>query len=273
MKEMYVDKSKCIKCGICVESCSNGIITFGEDGFPMFAQGRQMRCIECGQCVLFCPECANMLSFMDKDNTVKMSELAMPTAEETLNLLMTRRSIRRFKDEPISRETFAKLFEAVRQAPSAVNSQKVRWIVSENREKTEEITKLVIGWLKEEIEKAPRSFNARIGKAMIAKAEKGEDGLLRGAAHAAIAVVPKDYAWYEDGAIALTYLELAAHGMGIGCCWGGFLTMAIRNYAPLREFLKITDEEHICGAQLMGWPQIKPVRNFAPRRELSVEWI
>ena len=65
---------------------------------------------------------------------------------------------------------------------------------------------------------------------MIAKAKEGDDRLLRGAPHVAIAVTPAEYGWPEDGAIALTYLELAAHAMGIGCCWGGYLTTAIRSF-------------------------------------------
>jgi len=108
---------------------------------------------------------------------------------------------------------------------------------------------------------------------MIAKAKSGEDALLRGAPHVAVAVVPKDHRWPEDGAIALTYLELAAHGLGIGCCWGGYLTTAIRNFAPLREYLGIGEDEHICGAQMMGWPQILPLRQYPPRREAKIHWL
>ena len=114
---------------------------------------------------------------------------------------------------------------------------------------------------------------AIIGAAMIAKAKAGEDGLLRGAPHAVIAVVPKDHMWPEDASIALTYLELAAHAMGVGACWGGFLTAAVRNFKGLREYLGIGEDEHVCGAQMIGYPLIKPVRQFPPRKKQNIEWI
>ncbi|MCF0248374.1 MAG: nitroreductase family protein, partial [Synergistes sp.] len=108
---------------------------------------------------------------------------------------------------------------------------------------------------------------------LIAKAKSGEDGVLRGAPHLVSAVVPKDHAWPEDASIALTYLELAAHALGIGCCWGGFVTRAVRNFAPLREFLGVGDDEYYCGAQMMGIPLLRPLRQFAPRREADVRWL
>ena len=82
-------------------------------------------------------------------------------------------------------------------------------------------------------------------------------------------VLPKDYEWQEDGAIALTYFELAAQACGVGACWGGFLTMAVRNFPELREFLGIKEDERVCGAQMFGWPAAKPVRLF-PHRKLDV---
>jgi nitroreductase len=140
-------------------------------------------------------------------------------------------------------------------------------------EKTKEITNLILCWLREEIFKDPTSQIAIIGASMIAKAKAGEDGLLRGAPHAVIAVVPKDHMWPEDASIALTYLELAAHAIGVGACWGGFLTSAVRNFKGLREYLGIGEDEHVCGAQMIGYPAIKPTRQFPPRREPDIEWI
>ena len=81
--------------------------------------------------------------------------------------------------------------------------------------------------------------------------------------------MPKAYGWPEDGALALTYLELAAHSVGAGVCWGGFVTTAARNYAKLRDFLGINENEHICGAQMLGYPLLKPARQFPPRKEID----
>lgn len=273
MNELIVDREKCVKCGTCIRICPANIVRYGDDGFPEISERRAGRCIRCGQCVLFCPTCADTLSFMKDDRLVAAADIPMPTEEQAENLLKTRRSVRLFKDEPLTRESFEKIFETVREAPTAVNYQPVRWVTTLEPVKTKEVTNLILCWLREEIFKDPTSPSALLGAAMIAKAKEGEDALLRGAPHVAVAVVPGDHMWPEDGTIALTYFELAAHGMGIGCCWAGYLTMAIRRFKGLREYLGIGEDEHVCGAQMVGWPLLKPVRQYAPRREVKVRWI
>lgn len=273
MGGLSVDESKCTKCGLCAKVCPADAIEPDDSGFPQISERRRGRCIECGQCVVFCPAGADMLSFMDAEKVVSAADIETPSPDAALNFLKTRRSVRRFKDEPLPRGTFDKIFDAVSQAPSAVNLQPVRWIVTETPEKTKEAANLILCWFRELIFKNPTSRAALLGAAMIAKAKSGEDGLLRGAPHVAAAVVPKEHRWPEDGTIALTYLELAAHALGVGCCWGGYFTTAARNFAPLRDFLGIKEEEYICGAQMMGLPQLRPVRQYPARRKAEINWL
>lgn len=273
MSSMIVDPSKCTRCGICVEVCPAGIIEFGDNGLPEMEAKASMRCIECGHCALFCPESANSLSFLKNEDMKVAASLNMPSPEEAVNFIKTRRSIRRFKSEPLSQEIFNDIFESVKIAPTASNKQPVRWVVSADPEKTKEITNLILCWMREEIFKNPTSRISLIGAGMIAKAKVGEDGLLRGAPHVAIAVVPKEYGWPEDGSIALTYLELVAHAHGIGACWGGFLTAAIRNFQGLRDYLGISEDEHVCGAQMLGYPLTSATRQFPTRKPQNITWI
>ncbi len=273
LPSMIVDPSKCTKCGTCIKVCPAGIVKLGDSGLPEMDVRLSGRCIECGHCALFCPESANCLSFLKNDEMVAAADLAIPESEEALNFIKTRRSIRRFRGDPLPQEVFDRLFEAVKNAPTASNRQPVRWIVSKEPEKTKEITNLILCWMREEIFRDPTSQAAIIGAAMIAKAKAGEDALLRGAPHAVLAVVPKGHMWPEDGSIALTYLELSAHALGAGACWGGFLTAAVRSFRGLREYLGIGEDEHVCGAQMIGYPLIIPVRQFPPRKQQNISWI
>lgn len=270
MPSLIVDPTKCTKCGICVKVCPSKLINFGESGFPEMDARHAAQCIECGHCAMFCPACANSLSFLKAEDMVKVADLPMPKKEEGLNLLRTRRSIRRFKQESVSKEIFDEMFEVVKMAPTACNDQPVRWIVSEDPQKTKDITNYVLSWLRGEIFKDPVAPLSLVAAQMIARAREGEDMILRGAPHVAMAVVPKEHRWPQDASIALTYLELAAHAAGVGACWGGFLTLAVESSEDIRKFLGIGDDEVMVGAQMLGYPSLRPTRQFAPRRELNI---
>lgn len=273
MSFYYVDDSKCTRCGICVGLCPSGIIALDGDDVPKVGYAQAALCIKCGQCMIYCPTRANSLAFQGSDEAVRASDLVMPETEAALNLLKTRRSVRRFKPEVVTEKDFANIFDTVRMAPSSSNSQAVRWIVSQSPEKTREIGDLVLRWLSDIAAEEPNSRYGFIGRKAAAWAEEGKDMILRGAPHVMIAVTPNNACMSEDGVIALTYVELAAHAMGLGCCWGGFLTIAARQYAPLREYLGISEDEYFCGAQMIGYPAMLPTRQFPPRRTSCVTWL
>ena len=270
MPALITDPAKCTKCGICAKVCPSKLIGADEAGYPELDAKRALQCIECGHCVLFCPSCANNLTSIKEEDLVKVADLEMPTKEEAFNLLMSRRSIRHFKDDAVPRELFDEIFEVVKSAPTACNDQPVRWIVSEDPQKTKDITNYVLSWLRGEIFKDPVAPLSHVAAQMIARAREGEDMILRGAPHVAMAVVPKEHKWPQDASIALTYLELAAHAAGVGACWGGFLTLAVESSEDMRKFLGIGDDEVMVGAQMLGYPSLKPTRQFAPRRELNI---
>lgn len=266
-----VDDCKCTRCGICVELCMPGIITLEGDNLPQVSFSHAAMCVKCGQCMIYCPTRANSLAFQDSDEVAQSSELAMPSAEAALNLLKTRRSVRRFKPETVSDRDFSKIFDTVRMAPSSSNSQAVRWIVIQNAEKMAEIRDLVLRWFREVVPGAGNSRLEFLGRKALALAEEGKDMVLRDAPNLVIAVTPENV-MKEDGVIALTYVEMAAHALGLGCCWAGLLTIAAHQYQPLREYLGIGEDEHFGGAQMIGYPARLPSRQYPPRKTPAVTW-
>lgn len=268
-----VEDSRCTRCGICVELCPTEVISFGEGDLPQVNQAQATACIKCGQCVIYCPTRASNLAFQNDGDMIRASELVVPKADAALNMIMTRRSVRHFKPEAITEADFTTLFDAVKMAPTAGNSQQVRWIVLQKPEKIKEVLDLIYKWFREAIFNEPTGRVGLVGARAIAQAQQGKDIVLRGAPNLIIAVTPKDYGWSEDGVIALTYVELAAHAMGLGCCWGGFLTTAIREYKPLREYLGIGEDEQLCGAQMIGYPEMQPTRQFPLRKKPRISWI
>jgi nitroreductase len=58
-------------------------------------------------------------------------------SDDLMELLRTRRSVRRFRPEPLPRETIERLLEAAILAPSASNKQPWRFLVVESRDRIE----------------------------------------------------------------------------------------------------------------------------------------
>ena len=58
------------------------------------------------------------------------------------SVIENRRSVRKYKPDPISDETIAKLVEAARWAPSTDNAQPWRFIIVRDRKKIDELGKI-----------------------------------------------------------------------------------------------------------------------------------
>ena len=111
---------------------------------------------------------------------------------EVLEAIRTRRSIRRFKNEPVPPELIEKLLEAGRWAPSSADSQPWEFIIVTDPEIKKRIS---------------RSFNigSFLNEAPLAIAVAVDR--LR-------TVLPE-----QDGTLAAYAIWLAAHDLGLGACW------------------------------------------------------
>jgi len=102
----------------------------------------------------------------------------------------------------------------------------------------------------------------------------GRDMVLRGAPHVAIAHAPANGNMLkptEDCAIAISYLELAAHAHGIGACWSGFLANGANDYQPLVEALGLPEDHKVYGALMLGYPKFR-YRRIPLREPAKIEW-
>jgi len=114
---------------------------------------------------------------------------------DVFEAIKVRRSIRRYRPEPIPEEKLVKILEAARLAPSAGNRQPWRFVVVKDPEK------------KKELAKASRNqmFIADAGVVIVALADP------RASAR-----------WYKlDTMIAVEHMVLEAVELGLGTCWIG----------------------------------------------------
>jgi nitroreductase len=110
---------------------------------------------------------------------------------EFKEVLEKRRSIRKYKDTPISREKILEILEAARIAPSASHRQPWHFIVVENKETIKILAK--------------REWAAEAPVMIVGLADKEAS--------------PN---WYDnDLGIALEHIVLAATNLGLGTCWMG----------------------------------------------------
>lgn len=261
-----VDTEKCKRDGICAAECPARIIKIGKhDKIPSWVEDAESYCINCGHCVAVCPYGALSLKNSAPEECLTMEKELLPNSDQVRHLLLSRRSIRRYKNKPVKRDTLLELIDVARYGPTASNLQPVRWLVIEEASEVQRFAGLVIEWmdkmLKEQAEEVPPRFQQ-----LVNDWEKGEDRICRGAPHIIVTYAHKSFAYARtDCAIALTYLELSAYSMGLGTCWDGYLYTAANAYPPIREALGISEEHQVLGALMVGYPKYRYHR--VPKRD------
>ncbi len=268
---MFTVSDECVRCGLCSRLCVTGIVHWEDGRKPFVPPEREGECIRCGQCAGFCPKSCCYLDFQKERPTVDAGRL--PDAESAELFLRSRRSIRRYKSEPVPEDIVRRIFETARYAPTATNRQPVRWAVSMTRERTRAVGLMVEDVLKRQASETPTDARSQKLLEALAKADPDHDLVFRGAPQLAIAVVDRSHFFPEDAALALTYFELAAHALGVGCCWAGFFTHAARQSAGIQKAVGVREDERIVGAQMFGYPDQGRCRILPPRKETDISWI
>lgn len=260
MDLITVDTSACQRDGMCMEVCPVGCIETDADGFPRPAP--DATCIACGHCVAVCPHGA--LSNVNVDaGACRPAPRNLPGEESVRALMLTRRSVRAYKDKPVDPAVLAGLLDTARYAPTAVNTQHVSWVACADPAKVRQAAGLCMEWLR----------GAGIYPKMVEAWDKGHDAALRGAPAFVVAHCPADYAWGDvDCTIALSYLELAAASAGLGTCWAGLLTRAAQASPALSALLGIPEGRTAKGGLMIGHAKYR-YRLIPPRNEARISWV
>ncbi len=268
MASLVVDAEKCKKCGTCAAECVMCIIQIVEKKtLPSWNDGADALCISCGHCVAVCPTGALGLSTMPVEECTPIVKELKSSPEQIEQFMKSRRSLRACKDKPVEHEKLVKLIDIARYAPSGHNQQPVQWLVIEKRENVKQLAQMTIDWLRELPEKDPAFAEMLQSQALVLGWDFGIDVITHEAPHLIIAHAQKDSVPLGDCHIALTYLELAAHSMGIGACWAGFIQIAAMFNPALAQALQLPEDHASFGAMMLGYPKYKfshiPMRNDA----------
>jgi nitroreductase len=201
---------------------------------------------------------------VDKDLLLK--------AEHCEHFMRNRRSIRVYKNKPIPRGDLQRVIEIARYAPSGHNSQCAEWLVLENRDTIHNLAGIVAEWMRWMIGNLPDIAASMHMDKVLKRWDEGEDVFLRGAPVVIIAHAEKENPLaYATCTIALTYLELAAPSLGLGCCWAGYFNRSANTFPPMQQALVLPEGHQSYGAMMVGYPKFNYHR-LPSRKPPPITW-
>lgn len=153
--------------------------------------------------------------------------------EAVLSLLKGRRSIRRYRPDPVPDEMIEQLLEAGQWAPSASNRQPWQFIVVRDEAILKQVAQhaayYFIRWA--HVEEAPL---------LIVLCGEARNRIYRQFLH-------------EDVGLAGSQIMLQAHALGLGTCWIGGL-----DRKAIADVLKVPEHIEIVGLLTVGFPAEDP---------------
>lgn len=170
---------------------------------------------------------------------------------EVIDAVLTRRSIRRFKEEKVPRETIEKIAAAAAYAPSWKNTQTVRYyVVEDDAVKTDIARNHTMGFAYNTgtIEHAPQIVAVTSVKGKSGAVEEGKFTTAQ----------KENWALFDAGAACQTFC-LAAHEYGVGT-----VIMGIFDAGTVGKLLHIPENEQVVCLISMGYPDEEPK---APKRK------
>ncbi len=168
-----------------------------------------------------------------------------------LDIIKNRRSIRKYKDQKISKEDLDIILEAARLAPSACNSQPWHYVVfNEDEAKNKFCEEVFSGLYKSTI------FAAKAPVIIAVVSNKGNITSRIGN------MIKQTLFWVMDHGIAGENLVLQAQSMGIGSCWIGWF-----DFKKAAKFLNLGMGEKVEILLALGYPDETP--DARPRKDFK----
>lgn len=274
MALFHIDEEKCRRDGICAMTCPASLVRWeAPETFPVPLAGKEGHCIACGHCASVCPHGALTLEKTDPGAFEPILPELEVSAEQAAQFMKSRRSVRNFRPEPVSKKTLGKILDVTRWAPSGHNKQPVRWTILSTREAVESFLEHVVDWMREQARAGTETAKTlNLGGAARAW-EKGRDVIARGAPNLVLAHAPKRGVTPDvDAVIAASWLELAAHAHDVGVCWAGYVMFAFREHPALGVHLGIPDDHAVQAAMMLGRARFRH-QSIPPRKPAEVNFL
>lgn len=162
---------------------------------------------------------------------------------EVLEAIRKRRSIRKYKRDPIQEDAFQRILEAGRLAPSGKNFQPWKFIIVRDE-----------GIKRKLAEASARQYFIAEAPIIIVACGFPEQSYARLGRYMS--------SWVVDVAIAVEHMMLQATAEGLGTCWIGAF-----EEKEVKKILQVPEEVRVLGLTPLGYPAENP--EARPRKPLE----
>jgi len=173
---------------------------------------------------------------------------------DLMEAIKERRSIRKYKPDPVSEEALQKVFEAIRWSPSWANTQCWEVIVVGDPNMKSELANTLTAT------NPSRSSMTEAPLVIVLCGKKGVSGFKKGKA----TTVKGDWLMFDTG-IAMQSLCLAAYGLGLGT-----VVVGLFDHKKAEEILGLPQNVEVVAMTPLGYPAAQA---GAPRRKEVSEFV
>jgi nitroreductase len=166
---------------------------------------------------------------------------------EILDIIMKRRSIRKFTDQSVPKEVLVQLLQAAMSAPSAVNSQPWQFVVVDEPEAMQKLRAVLVYG----------KYNAPAAIIVCGSPKTAKNPA-------------STLFWVQDCSAALENILIAAAGMGLGTVWIGVYPIPT-NIAQVRSVAKLPRSVTPLGVVYIGY-SAENIPSRTQYDETKVHW-
>jgi nitroreductase len=197
---------------------------------------------------------------------VEMKQKNMVEKEKNpvLKAIKERRSVRHYKPDPLPKELIEKIIDAGNWSPSAGNLQPWRFVVIENENLRQRLSKVAIPKWKNVIETLKDNEPERYE--IYSKNLDRKDPVYYSAPVIIFVIGPS----ITNCALVCENMMLAAHSLGLGSCYVGWGTLILFD-PEIIEILDLKKEENILGPIVIGYPEKYP--NPPSKDDPDIQWM
>ncbi|MCJ7500241.1 nitroreductase family protein [bacterium] len=291
-----INQELCRACGVCGHVCPRHIPEVVETGgmkATVISSQRSSLCMECGHCAAVCPSCAIEVKCFSGREFDPVQELEMD-GDRLLPFMRQRRSVRRYRENPVPREIINRIINAAHCSPTGTGRMTTGVIVIDDRKSLATLSELAYRMY----EGLGKSLNNPVARLFI-KRRAGEKRL-RALQDFVMPGMHWYIRWYKEGKsneilrdcpalvlfhspvyepvgeqnclLAAFHAIMMAQTMDIGTCFNDLIPPACNRVPEIRKLLGLDDDREVYASITMGYPKYH-FRRIVPRDLAEVRYL